>query len=111
MPSRLRNVRRALVLDAATLAKAIVSSTASQSVQTVMDRVPTADEKRVGATIADEVGRIEKVASLMLAHIEGHYESRLANARLKLHAHQPWVQALVVAAAVIIGFAVGRSFK
>ena len=72
------------MLDNSTLAKAIVGAEASKSVGAVMYREPTASEKVVASVIADEVGRIEAKVSLLLSHIEGHYESKVANLELEV---------------------------
>jgi phage host-nuclease inhibitor protein Gam len=66
------------------LSKALVGAEANQSVKTVMYREPTASEKAVAEEIAHEVGRIEAKMSVMLAHIEGHYESQVANLKIEL---------------------------
>ena len=66
------------------LSKALVGAEANQSVKTVMYREPTASEKAITEEIAHEVGRIEAKLSVMLAHIEGHYESQVANLKIEL---------------------------
>jgi hypothetical protein len=77
-----------------------------------MYQVPTADEVKVGATIADEIGRIEHKLSLMLAHIEGHYESQVAKLKAKLvitRMYWPAVGAMTILGA-LIGIVVGKMF-
>ncbi len=99
--------------NTAVLASVLTGATASQSVQTVMDKAPDASEKRVAATIADEVGRIEKHLSLVLAHVEGHYESQLALARLKLVTIRMYWPTMIGSTILggVIGFAVGHFFR
>ncbi len=99
--------------NTAVLASVLTGATASQSVQTVMDKAPDASEKRVAATIADEVGRIEKHLSLVLAHVEGHYESQVANLKLKLVAIRFYWMTLISVTLIggAIGFAVGHFFR
>ncbi len=60
------------------LAAALVGSEANHSVKDVLYREPSANEKAVSAAINDEIGRIEAKMSVMLAHIEGHYEAEIA---------------------------------
>ena len=71
------------MLSAETLSKALVGAEANQSAKTVLYREPTASEKAVAEEIAHEIGRIEAKLSVLLAHIEGHYESQLANLKLE----------------------------
>jgi phage host-nuclease inhibitor protein Gam len=77
------------MLDNPALAKALVGAEASNSVATVKYAAPTADEKRVSELIAHEVGRIEAKLSVMLAHIEGNYESHVANLKLEVARLKP----------------------
>ena len=92
------------------LAAALTGAEANQSVKTVMYREPTASEKAVAEEIAHEVGRIEAKMSVMLAHIEGHYESQVANLKLKIKAQKYLLPLLIGAllSGVLIGFGLGR---
>ena len=101
------------MLDNPKLAAALVGAEASNSVATVKYREPSASEKAVASAIADEVGRIEAKTSLMLAHIEGHYESQVANLKLKLVAARWYWETLASAALLfsVVGFVLGRIFK
>ena len=83
------------MLETPTLAKALVGAEASYAVSTVKYREPTAGEKAVAFAIADEVGRIESRVSVMLAHIEGHYESQVANLKLRLVTQKFLIPALI----------------
>src|SRR5271157_4772463 len=98
------------MLDTPTLTKALVGAEASSSVAAVKYRVPSADEKAVQIEIDHEVGRIEQKLSVMLAHIEGHYESQVANMKLKLKlsTQKSWVLPLVAVFGIVIGFVLGR---
>lgn len=98
------------MLDSSTLAKALVGAEASNSVAAVKYREPSANEKVVASVIADEVGRLEAKLSVLLAHVEGHYESQVANLKLKLVAAR-WYWETIAAVAVLsgaMGFALGR---
>ena len=101
------------MLETPTLAKALVGAEAANSVSTVKYREPSASEKAVASAIADEVGRIEAKLSVTLAHIEGHYESQVANLKLKLTAARWYWEtiAAVFAVAVVFGFVIGRIFR
>ena len=65
------------------LSKALVGAETNNSVRDVLNRVP-GNEKAITEEIAHEVGRIEAKLSVMLAHIEGHYESQVANLKIEL---------------------------
>ena len=101
------------MLPSETLSKALVGAEANQSVKTVLYREPTAGEKAVAEEIACEIGRIEAKLSVTLAHIEGHYESQVANLKLKLTAARWYWEtiAAVFAVAVVFGFVIGRIFR
>lgn len=92
------------------LSKALVGAEANQSVKTVMYREPTASEKAVAEEIAHEVGRIEAKMSVMLSHIEGHYESQVANLKLQITTQKFLVPVLIgcVLIGALIGFAIGK---
>ena len=98
------------MLETPTLAKALVGAEAANSVSTVKYREPSASEKAVASVIADEVGRIEAKLSVTLSHIEGNYESQVANLKLRLVAQKFLVPALigVLLFGVLIGFGLGR---
>jgi hypothetical protein len=98
------------MLDSPTLAKALVGAEASNSVATVKYREPSASESRVASVIADEVGRIEAKLSIMLAHVEGNYESQVANLKLKLVAARWYWETLAAVAVAFsaLGFVIGR---
>ena len=83
------------MLSADKTAAALVGAEANHSVRDIVYREPTASEKAVTETIATEVGRIEAKMSVMLAHIEGHYESQVANLKLRLVAQKFLVPALI----------------
>lgn len=98
------------MLETPTLAKALVGAEAANSVSTVKYREPSASERAIASVIADEVGRIEAKLSVTLSHIEGNYESQVANLKLKL-VTQKFVLPLLIGAllcGVLIGFGLGR---
>ena len=88
----------------------LVGAEANHSVRDIVYREPTASEKAVTETIATEVGRIEAKMSVMLAHIEGHYESQVENLKLKIKAQKYALPLLISAllSGVLIGFGLGR---
>jgi len=92
------------------LASAIVGATANHSVKDVMYAAPTADETRISGILKDEIGRIESKVSVLLSHIEGHYESQVANANLKVTLSKYWRSLLAVAFALgnTVGVFVGH---
>ena len=98
------------MLETPTLAKALVGAEAANSVSTVKYREPSASEKAVASVIADEVGRIEAKLSVTLSHIEGNYESQVANLKLKIKAQKHLLPLLISAllSGVLIGFGLGR---
>ncbi len=98
------------MLETPTLAKALVGAEAANSVSTVKYREPSASEKAVASAIADEVGRIEAKLSVTLSHIEGNYESQVANLKLKIKAQKYLLPLLigVLLFGVLIGFGLGR---
>ncbi len=71
------------MLEPATMAKALVEAEANHSVKNILYAAPTADETRVREIIADEIGRLHAKMSVALMHIEGEYESKLANLQLQ----------------------------
>jgi len=77
------------MLEAATMAKALVEAEANHSVKNILYAAPTADETRVREIIADEIGRLHAKMSVALMHIEGEYESKVANLQLKLQSLAP----------------------
>jgi len=101
------------VLDTPTLTKALVGAEAANSVATIKYAAPSADEKKIEGIIADEVGRIEARLSVMLAHIEGNYESQVANLKLKVAAIKwLWPLAIVLTLMVLgLGVELGRILK
>ena len=72
------------MLEAATMAKALVEAEANHSVKNILYAAPTADETRVREIIADEIGRLHAKMSVVLMHIEGEYESKVANLQLQV---------------------------
>ena len=92
------------------LAAALTGAEANHSVKDVLYREPTASEKAVASVIADEVGRIEAKLSVTLSHIEGNYESQVANLKLKIKAQKYLLPLLigVLLFGVLIGFGLGR---
>lgn len=98
------------MLETPTLAKALVGAEAANSVSTVKYREPSASERAIASVIADEVGRIEAKLSVTLSHIEGNYESQLANLKLKIKAQKYLLPLLIGAllSGVLIGFGLGR---
>ena len=82
------------MLESAQLAKALVGAETNNSVRDVLNRVP-GNEKAIAVEIAHEVGRVEAKLSVMLSHIEGHYESQVANLKLRLVAQKFLVPALI----------------
>jgi hypothetical protein len=98
------------MLNNPTLAKALVGAEANNAVAAVKYAAPTADETKVGELISHEVGRIEARVSVMLSHIEGNYESQVANLKLKLTT-QKFLYPILIALPLIggvIGFVIGK---
>ena len=97
------------MLESAQLAKALVGAETNNSVRDVLNRVP-GNEKAIAVEIAHEVGRVEAKLSVMLSHIEGHYESQVANLKLQITTQKFLVPALIgiFFLGALIGFAVGK---
>jgi len=77
------------VLDTPTLTKALVEAEANASVRNIKYAAPTADEAKITEIVKDEIGRIEAKMSILLMHIEGEYESKIANLELALKKQAP----------------------
>lgn len=99
------------MLPAKNLAQAIVSAEASDAVKTVKESLKTFDEKAVAHEIEQEVCRIMGATAITLAHIEGHYESQVANLKLKVISHSGYAVAVYGTIVFIAGSAFGHFFK
>ena len=96
------------MLPVETLAKALTGAEASNSVAAVKYAAPTADETKVQAAIDAEVGRLHAKLSVMLSHIEGHYESQVANLKIKLASTSKTGLAIAAILAFVVGFVAGH---
>jgi hypothetical protein len=67
----------------AKIVASVVSTLADQAAKNVAVKTG-ADLSAISSVIADEVGRIEAQLSVLLAHVEGRYESEIANLKLEI---------------------------